>query len=742
LTTAAELLHNAASFLAGRCDGAWSEDGAGYSKPDTHFGHNLANVPHHLWTGEMTRTAWEVLGKYRDQLKRGGIDFAAIPVPIEVATSRKVKAIQVEGDAAVFTFPYDRNLVDAVKTLPGRRWSKDRKVWSVPLTKTTAPLVVEFGKKHGFATDPAIAQGAYEDAPEAEVIDLATKKITQDGDKYVVQFPYDGAMVKAIKGVTGRRWDKTAKRWTVPATSLWELVEFGKIHEFEMPLDMTKAAEKMRAAAEAQTKASTATDADLDIQGLSGELMPFQRAGVSYAMSVTNGRVLIADEMGLGKTIQAIATIHGTDAYPALVVVPASLKLNWEREFSAWTPGKSVTVVMGTKNGAGLPDADVTVINYDILTSWVDELRNRGFASLVCDESHYVKNAKAKRTAAVKSLADGIGRVMLLTGTPVLNRPQELISQLEILGVLDTVFGGFWNFAKRYCRAHRTRWGMDMSGADNLEELNRKLRGSVMVRRKKEDVLTELPPKRRSVVPLELDNLKEYKAAEADVIGYHAAKKLEDAEFKATLKGKTPNQVKAAKARRYASEERKAEAAEQLIRIEDLKQVAVKGKMEAAFGWIESFLESGEKLVVFGTHKNVVKAIADRFKCPKIDGGTKAADRQAAVDRFQTDDECRMIVGNIKAMGVGLTLTAASNVAFLELGWTPADHDQAEDRCHRIGQDDSVTAYYLVADQTIDNEIFDLIQAKRQVVDGATDGTKAKKVSILSDLIKRMQKRS
>jgi SNF2 family DNA or RNA helicase len=741
MTTTAELLHAAASALASRCDFAEDQDGAGYNKPDTHFGHNLANVPHHLWTAETTRTAWEVLGKYKEQLKGLGIDWDAIPVPIEAVASRNIKAIQVEGEAALICFPYSRALVDKVKELPGRRWNKARKVWGVPLTKTTAPALIAFAKENDFAIDPAIASGNYDEAPEVEAADLNNKAIDLVAGVYQIRFPYDPDLVTAVKTITGRKWDKEAKMWTAPATqaAMADLVAFATQNDFPLPDGLKEQAKRAVRAIQKAKKASRATDANIKIDGLGGELLPFQRAGVRYA--VTNGRCLIADEMGLGKTIQAIAATQGRDAFPALIVVPASLKLNWQREFGTWLPGRTVTIVSGTKNGAGLPEADVTVINYDILTSWLTELKGRGFKALILDESHYVKNAKAKRTKAAKALAEQTDTVLLLTGTPVLNRPSELISQLEILGVLDGVFGGFWPFAKRYCKAYRGRWGLDLSGADNLQELNEKLRGSCMVRRRKEDVLTELPPKRRSVIPLELDNRADYLAAEADVCAHVADKALEAAEFKASLKGLTENQKKAAKAKRWVDAERKAEAAEQLVRIEALKQVAVEGKMAAAFDWIDAFLESGEKLVLFATHKAITKALADRYKAPKITGDTPAAKRQEAVDAFQGDPACQVIVGNIKAMGVGLTLTAASNVAFLELGWTPADHDQAEDRCHRIGQADSVNAYYLVADQTIDNEIFDLIQAKRQVVDGATDGKAARKVSILSELIKGLRRR-
>jgi SNF2 family DNA or RNA helicase len=166
-----------------------------------------------------------------------------------------------------------------------------------------------------------------------------------------------------------------------------------------------------------------------------------------------------------------------------------------------------------------------------------------------------------------------------------------------------------------------------------------------------------------------------------------------------------------------------------------LKQLAAQGKLAALFEWIESFLESGEKLVLFATHQNIVDAVAERFGALKITGETPQEQRQKIVDKFQIDPETKLVVMNMRAGGVGLTLTAASNVAFFELGWTPADHNQAEDRCHRIGQQNSVNVWYLLANQTIDEEIHQLIEAKRTVVDAATEGGEMEENSILQELV-------
>lgn len=474
---------------------------------------------------------------------------------------------------------------------------------------------------------------------------------------------------------------------------------------------------------------SQATDADLDIPGLGGELMPFQRAGVSYA--IKNQSVIIGDEMGLGKTVQALATIREQDAFPAVVVVPAVVKLNWERETRKWLPGWNVVVLSGRnapdidtwgpETDPALLNAAVYIINYDILSYWLKFLKDIGPSAVVFDESHYLKNNKAARTKAAKKLAQGVKLRLMLTGTPILNRPSELISQLDILGRLQA-FGGFWSFAKRYCAATQGTFGWDMSGASHLDELHDRLRAKCYVRRTKDQVLKELPAKRRVTVPMELSNRAEYLEVEADLRDYFRRKVEQDEELKAAMAGLDKKQQEQRLEWEAALRHRQAMQAEALTKIEVLKQECSRLKRDSVLAWVSDFLESGEKLVLFAHHKEAVKGIAEHFDAPSITGDTSLEDRQAAVDRFQSDPDCRLIVLNIQAGGVGITLTAASDVAFIELPWRPGDLDQAEDRCHRIGQEGSVTAWYLLAAETIEEDIAKLIDQKREVVDAATDG--------------------
>lgn len=477
------------------------------------------------------------------------------------------------------------------------------------------------------------------------------------------------------------------------------------------------------------------TEEKITIPELGGTLRPFQEAAVAYALNAR--QCFLAEEMGLGKTVEALATLKAADAFPAVVVCPASLKYNWLRETQKWLPGVKAVVLNGkTPARSEVAGFDVVILNYDILGKWLEILKALHPKAVVLDESHYIKNHKAKRTEAAQELCKGAEYRIFLTGTPILNRPQELLSQLSAMGKLNDL-GGFWHFAKRYCQAFKGRWGWDFSGSAHLDELNVKMRATCYVRHEKKDVLTELPEKTRTTIPIEIDNRAEYEEAEADVIEYAGYLAAQDKAFQNSIKHLDKKERQEAVTRRMQDASYKAQKAEQLVKIEVLKQVTAKGKMAAIKDWIESFVDSGEKLVVFGWHKTVVDAIADLCKCKQITGDTSAEARQKAVDEFQNDPEVKVIACNIQAGGVGLTLTAASNVAFLEFGWNPGTMDQAEDRVHRIGQTYPVNIWNLAGINTIDEDIIGLIESKRSVVNATTNGTSGSDVSSLINSLKK-----
>jgi len=442
---------------------------------------------------------------------------------------------------------------------------------------------------------------------------------------------------------------------------------------------------------------SCAMDApEIQVPGLGGTLLPFQRAGVAYALKAR--RCLIADEMGLGKTVQALSTLEAANAFPAVVVCPASLKLNWLREARKWLPMRDCRI-LGKDIESDIREADVLILNYDILYKHVPALLLRELQGVVFDESHYAKKFGTRRTEACISLSRLIPIRLALTGTPILNRPVELGSQLFILGRL-TKFGGWRQFTNRYCDPCYGYGGhLDLSGASNTRELAVLLRDTCMIRREKKDVLPQLPAKRRVTLRFDIDGRRNYNCEEGRVFAG---------------KGLPP-----------------------LPEVERLKQIAARGKMGAAVEWIENLLSSGEKLVVFAHHIEIQNTLLERFPgAARILGEDSPAERQANVDSFQNDSSCNLIVCSLSVGGVGFNLHAASNVAFLELGWNPATHEQAEDRLHRIGQRRSVTAYYLLASGTIDEDIEAMIESKRAIVESVTGKPDARALADLAAMVR------
>jgi len=317
---------------------------------------------------------------------------------------------------------------------------------------------------------------------------------------------------------------------------------------------------------------------------------------------------------------------------------------------------------------------------------------------------------------------------LCLTGTPITNRPAEYGPQLDAIGKLDD-FGGLWGFYRRYCNAFRDRFGQwNISGHSNMDELNDRLRGNCYIRRTKDQVLEDLPAIRHSPVYVSGTDaaMAEYRKAEDDIVQYL----VERAKQLALEIGASPGS--AAVIARI-----KAESNEALVRMSVLRRLAAKAKMKAAIELIDQHIESGHKVVVAAHHREIVDHVAAKYGNLKIQGGMDLVDVEGAKSRFQDEpvETAPVIVLSIQAAKTGHTLTAAQDVMFLELPWTPADVDQTYSRCHRLGQKGSVTATYLLCDGTIDTEMYDLISRKRGVVNAAIEGGDAANESVSQALV-------
>lgn len=434
-------------------------------------------------------------------------------------------------------------------------------------------------------------------------------------------------------------------------------------------------------------------------------------------MDKCKGRALIADQMGLGKSIESGFWIVQNQTYPALIVCPASLKENWRRELLRLDSGLDIQLLNGQRPSSFISIPDVFIINYDILWYWKTPLSRVKLKTIVFDESHKIKNKTAKRTKAAFSVAKGTPHILCLSGTPILSRPYEIYSSIRL--IQPDLFPSFGEFASRFCGMYWNSFkgGYDYSGASNTKELHKILTGSIMIRRTKAEVLKDLPAKRRMVVPLELNNQAEYDAAFRDIVGW----------VKANIDAKRS----------------KVDAR---VKVEYLRQICVKGKLDSAVEWIRDYLEDEEKLVVFAIHKKTISTLTSRlskYNPLVIDGSVAVKQRQGIVDSFQKDPKHRVILCNIQAGGVGCTLTAAKDTCFVEAEWTPGENLQAEDRVHRISQKaDSVGAYYLVATGTIEEKLCRLLDHKMKVVTSVLDGSEVEREALLTELLKECLKGS
>lgn len=465
------------------------------------------------------------------------------------------------------------------------------------------------------------------------------------------------------------------------------------------------------------------SEVKIDESKLKG-LFPFQVEGVKW-LEQNKGIGIVSDDCGLGKTVQAIsyAKLH-KEQIPILVVCPASVKLQWKNEIKFWGNSSSVGVLYG-RTRYDIPSAKWYVINYDIIgeevpkldehgnpiinrygkaekyflpSSWVYEFVDRKVGLIILDECQFISHDSI-RTRAVKLLKQSLPQAKLigLSGTPIRNRPAEFFNILNLLA--PKVFSSKWKFHQKYCDPQHNGFGWIFTGASNLEELHELVK-PYMIRRRKVDVLKQLPPKIVTIVPLELEEIERRNYNDAE----EKFKEWLESHFKDFLT-----------------------IQEQM---EKLKQLAYLAKRNSVLQWIEDFLTTGKKLVVMTYHKMAMDDIYGKFKkiAVKIDGSTSHKGRQEAKDKFIKDDSIKLFVGQILAAGVGVDglQTVCDTMAMVEFTYTPADHTQAGDRLHRMSKDgkyaDSVSIYYLVADGTIENSLVEMLVAKHKVTKKILDG--------------------
>ena len=587
----------------------------------------------------------------------------------------------------VLSFPYDRTLVELVRTLPHRRFDWDTREWSAPASDWSAMKVIEILDRYPELRVDGVVQAWLAGAKRRWIGHVSTVRydgrgwwalrtlagpipeelregaVEHEGRLLVELTPVAAELLRAqpsakldmaaerclalvehgmtppparlvwVRGVDGEQlrlevvWDPEVGRAfeSLPGSGgtravgldPWvaeSLDAFIARHDVEVDgralevLDELRAEHQRAAGAVRRSRATEAEPIEATAAVLGGQLAPFQWVAVRYALEAR--RVFLADEQGLGKTVEALATLEADDAYPAVVICPAAMKLGWQREAERWLPHRSVAVVHG--RGVVPPAGEITILNYELVAAHREALARRHPRALIVDEAHYCKNPQAKRTQAVRKLAAAVteeGLRLALTGTPVLNHADELIAQLRVLGRLEDFGSG-------------ARFSAQFRGHTSEERLHWHLRRRCFVRRLKADVLPQLPAKRQVVIPVALTNQAEYRLAERDVIEWLRSQPLDLSELNARI---------AATLR-----------AKRLAQLGALQRLAGKGKLAAALAWIEDFLASGEALVVFARHVEVQRAVLERFPdALHLLGADSLEQREAAIAAFQDPERPR-----------------------------------------------------------------------------------------------------
>lgn len=508
----------------------------------------------------------------------------------------------------------------------------------------------------------------------------------------------------------GFTWSSRRKCWYTASATV-----ASRLHQFATGA----LAERLRPIVEAAAL-SSASSADVEVPAPSGlSYLPFQKAGI--AAMLRRPKTLLADEMGLGKSIETLGLINACpDIRRVVVVCPASLKLNWQREARRWLLQPFRLRLLDPQDHVDVvADGDFLIVNYDILGRF-PALQFADLDLLVVDECHALKNPSTIRSKAVAGIH--ARREVFLTGTPIPNRVSEIFPVASRLAGWPREVEG--RFKARFCKWDKLRWD-ELSGPQRriqtelrdhaMAELQDALRKTIMVRRLKDQVLTELPPKFRQIIELDPGSAR---AIVRNEVEFFDQQQRKEADLRAELEAarlRNETEYKAAVAR---LRDTVFAGAAELAR---LRHATALAKVPHVIDRLRAMLEEGQKVVVFAHHVDVIHQLADAFKgqAVRLLGETTQTERQWAVDRFQTSDAVRLFVGSIYAAGEGITLTAARTAVFAESDWTPSKLTQAEDRLHRIGQRGSVLIQHLAFDQSLDARMLKMAVEKQALADAA-----------------------
>src|SRR5690554_1551320 len=543
-----------------------------------------------------------------------------------------------------------------------------------------------------------------------------------------VIIPYDRFRTRnnnAIKQLEGSKFDWTRKAWVVPMIYKERHQVYCQKIQGEW---VTALPNTPQIIGEIRPMPELNIEIDIENKENGFKPRPYQLQGIARGLQLK--RFINGDEPGLGKTLQSLGTIYtaakyyNEPVYPCLVICPSALKINWAREWEMWTGKKALILDNKIKDTwhrffeMGLND--VFIVNYESMKKFfvkyyppkgklkssndivMDERINL-FKSIIIDESHRLKDPNTQQTKIALQISLRKQWCILLSGTPVVNKPVDLFPQLAIMNRLSD-FGGKKHFMWRYCEGGK--------GSSNLKELNYYLNDKCFFRREKKDVVKDLPDKQRQTILCDITTRTEYNKAKNDFVKFLMDNGATDAEIAKKLRG------------------------EIMVKMGELKKISAKGKINEVKDFVQDIIESGEKLILFCNLHSIVDELLGLFpQAVTVTGRDNEEGKQLSVDKFQNDPNCKLIICNIKAAGVGITLTSSSRVAFIEYPWTYADCVQCEDRAHRIGQKNSVMCTYFLGNDTIDEDLYRMIQEKRHTANTITGATDEMKMNFVDSVV-------
>ncbi|KAH7428525.1 hypothetical protein KP509_09G005400 [Ceratopteris richardii] len=694
--------------------------------------------PQHGWTNASTRMS---------------------PKSTKRANTVTVQLYLMDSQTIAARNPYHEEIKEACQSVSGRSWNVEERVWTFPksnidelvqalkrvrnpavLIEATPPLklpessnICDDDSFRGTAiprvalwspskkqSGPKTLSSQSQELNQSQTFPtkISVKLSLHESGNIAAKFEYEQRLVAAFKSIPGAEWRPRERVWLFPLSSLDEAEKILSNVD-NMIVNIEHLEPLVRRALEVSLAMPDLRESyDRIPIEVEKRLLPFQRDGVKFALQ-HGGRALIADEMGLGKTLQAIAfTTCVSDDWPVLVIAPSSLRLHWATMINQWLKihPAEISVVMSQCSGSNKEGFNIVqstgskvvrldglfnIVSYELVSKLQNEIAEVDFQVIIADEAHYMKNAQAKRTLACVPLLQRSKYSLLLTGTPALSRPIELYKQLEALQ--PKVYRSVHEYGKRYCMGGH--FGV-YQGASNREELHGLMKTTIMIRRLKKEVLSELPLKRRQQIFLSLDEkgVRQMRALfnELEVV---------------------KREIKCSKSQEEADKLRYTER--QLI--SKIYTESAEVKLPAVQDYLSTVIEADCKFLVFAHHKSLMDGIEQflvkkKVQYIRIDGSTEASLRQGLVNKFQQTENVKAALLGIRAAGIGLSFTAASTVIFAEMSWTPGELVQAEDRAHRIGQVSSVNVYYLHAHDTVDDLIWESVQHKLENVGQVLDG--------------------